>query len=34
MREKIQVTQNKCIRFYLKLSSKKHIGAKKLKETN
>ena len=34
IRKKIQVTQNKCIRFCLKLYSRHHIGAKEsLKQT-
>ena len=31
MRNKLRVTQNKCIRFYLKLNSRQHIGLKNLK---
>ena len=34
MRKKLQVTQNKYIRFCLKLNSRQHIGAKKFKEVN
>ena len=34
MRNKLQVTQNKCIRFCLKLNSRQHIGAKEFKEIN
>ena len=33
-RKKIQVTQNKCIRFCLKLNSRHHIGANELKDIN
>ena len=34
MRNKLQATQNKCIRFYLKLNSRQHVGAKKSKKIN
>ena len=34
MRHKQQITQNKCIRFCLKLNSRQHIGAKEFKEIN
>ena len=34
IRKKIQVTQNKFIRFYLKLNSRHHLGAKEFKEIN
>ena len=34
MRSKLQVSQNKCIRFCLKLNSGQHIGAKEFKEIN
>ena len=34
MRKKLQVTQNKCIRFSLKLNSKQHIEAREFKEIN
>ena len=34
MRNKLQVTQNKCIHFCLKLSSRQHIGAKEFKKIN
>ena len=34
MRNKLQVTQNKCIRFCLKLNSRQYIGAKEFKEIN
>ena len=34
MRNKLQVTQNKCIRFCLKLNSRLHIGAKEFKKIN
>ena len=34
MRNKLQVTQNKCTRFCLKLNSRKHIGAKEFKKIN
>ena len=34
MRNKLQVTQNKCVSFCLKLKSRQHIGAKELKEIN
>ena len=34
MRKKIRVTQNKCLRFCLKLNSRLHKGATELKETN
>ena len=34
IRKKIQVTQNKCIRFCLKLNSRHHIGAKEFQEIN
>ena len=34
MRNKLQVNQNKCIRFSLKLTSRHHIGAKEFKEIN
>ena len=34
IRKKIQVTQNKCICFCLKLNSRHHIGAKEFKEIN
>ena len=32
MRNKLQVTQNKCIRFCLKINSRQHIGAKEFKK--
>ena len=32
MKKKLQVTQNKCIRFCLKLNSRQNIGAKWFKE--
>ena len=34
IRKKIQVTQNKCIRFCLKLNPRHHIGAKEFREIN
>ena len=34
IRKKIQVTQNKCISFCLKLKSGHHIGVKEFKEIN
>ena len=34
MRNKLQVTQNKCICFYLKLNSRQHIGYKEFKKIN
>ena len=34
IRKNIQVTQNNCIRFCLKLNSRHHIGAKEFKEIN
>ena len=34
IRNKLQVPQNKCIRFCLKLNPRQHIGAKEFKETN
>ena len=34
MRNKLQVPQNKCIRFCLKLNSRLHIGAKEFKKIN
>ena len=34
MRNKLHVTQNKCIRFYLKLNSEQNIGAKEFKKIN
>ena len=34
MRNKLQVIQNKCIRFCLKLNSRKHIGVTEFKEIN
>ena len=34
MRNKLQFTQNKCIRFCLKLISRQHIGAKEFKKIN
>ena len=34
MRNKLQVTQNKCIRFCLKLNSRQHIGAKEFIKIN
>ena len=34
MRNKLQVTQNKCTRFCLKLKSRQHIGAKEFKNIN
>ena len=34
MRRKIQVSQNKCIHFCLKLNSRQYIGAKRFKEIN
>ena len=33
MRNKLLVTHDKCIRFYLKLNSRQHMGAKEFKET-
>ena len=32
--KKIQGTQNKCIRFCLKLNSRYHVGGKEFKEIN
>lgn len=32
--KKIQITQNKCIRFSIKLSSKNHIGTKEFEQIN
>ena len=34
IRNKLQVTQNKCIRFCLKLNSRQHIGAKEFIKIN
>ena len=34
MRNKLQVTKNKCIPFCLKLNSRQHIGAKEFKKIN
>ena len=34
MRNKLQVTKNKCIRFCLKLNSRQYVGAKEFKEIN
>ena len=34
IRNKLQVTQNKCIGFRLKLNSRQHIGAKEFKKIN
>ena len=34
MRSKLQVAQNICIRFYLKLNSRQHIGYKEFKKIN
>ena len=34
MRNKLQVTQNKCILFCLKLNSRQHIGTKEFKKIN
>ena len=34
MRNKLEVTQNKCIPFCLKLNSRQHIGAKEFKKIN
>ena len=34
MRTKLQVTQNKCIRFCLKVNSRQHIEAKEFKKIN
>ena len=34
MRNKLQVTQNKCIPFCLKLNSRQHIAAKEFKKIN
>ena len=33
-RNRLQVTQNKCIRFCLKLNSRQHVGAKEFKKIN
>ena len=34
IKNKSQVTQNKCIRFCLKLNSRQHIGTKEFKKAN
>ena len=34
MRNKLQVAQNKCIRFCLKLNSRQHIGTKEFEKIN
>ena len=34
IKKKIQVTQNKCICFYIKLNSTHHMGAKEFKQIN